>query len=143
MIGTAQDLTYDYIHLGNSTKTLLEIAEGKHPFCSKLANAKTPMILIGAETLERNDGDAIYNILKFISNNTNVINKDLGWNGFNILHKVLFILNQDGSRVGALDLGILPSKQADQKKSKVIVLLGCDDIKAQDIPKDSFVIYIV
>ena len=32
MIGTAGNLGYNYTHLGNSTKTLEQLAEGKHPF---------------------------------------------------------------------------------------------------------------
>lgn len=32
IIGSANNLGYDYTHLGNSPKTLEELAEGKHPF---------------------------------------------------------------------------------------------------------------
>ena len=38
LIGSPVDLTYDYEHLGNTTKTLLDILEGRHPFCSRIAN---------------------------------------------------------------------------------------------------------
>ena len=38
MIGSSYDLTYPYEHLGNTTKTLLDIFEGRHPFCSRIAN---------------------------------------------------------------------------------------------------------
>lgn len=38
LIGSQYDLTYNYDHLGTSTKTLVEIFEGKHPFCSRIAN---------------------------------------------------------------------------------------------------------
>lgn len=41
VIGEAVDLTYPYIHLGNSTKTLKEIAEGKHPFCAEISNVES------------------------------------------------------------------------------------------------------
>lgn len=60
------------------------------------------MILVGANALERIDGEAILSSLKKISVNSNVINKGEAWNGFNILHKEI-------SRVGALDIGINPS----------------------------------
>ncbi len=38
LIGSQHDLTYDYEHLGTTTKTLLDIYEGRHPFCSRIAN---------------------------------------------------------------------------------------------------------
>lgn len=47
-IGTPSDLTYKSVHLGNTTKVLGEIAEGKHPFFERLNKAKLPMVLIGA-----------------------------------------------------------------------------------------------
>lgn len=62
-----------------------------------------------------------------------MINKPLGWNGFNILHR-------EASRVGALDLG-LPQKALNLSKSKFIYILGCDNIRPQDIPEDAFVVY--
>lgn len=51
LIGTPADLSYKYVHLGNSTKVLSEIAEGKHPFAARLNNAKLPMVIVGANTL--------------------------------------------------------------------------------------------
>lgn len=39
VIGAPADLTYDYTHLGTTTRTLIEIAEGTHPYCAKIANA--------------------------------------------------------------------------------------------------------
>lgn len=36
IIGSATNLGYDYTHLGNSAKTLQELAEGKHPFIERL-----------------------------------------------------------------------------------------------------------
>lgn len=32
LIGSAPNLPYNYSHLGNSTTTLKELAEGRHPF---------------------------------------------------------------------------------------------------------------
>ena len=36
VVGTRVDLTYDYDHLGDSTKILADIAAGKHPFAQVL-----------------------------------------------------------------------------------------------------------
>jgi NADH dehydrogenase (ubiquinone) Fe-S protein 1 len=74
-IGTPVDLTYEYLHLGNSTKTLLEIAEGRHPFCTRLANAKLPMVIVGGKILERPDGKGILEAISTIAENSPVINK--------------------------------------------------------------------
>jgi len=136
LLGTPVELGYNYTHLGNSTKTLLEIAEGRHPICTKLANAKLPMIIVGSKTLERPDGKAILEALHTIAENTPVINRKEGWNGFNVLHS-------DGARVGALDIGISSLPNPNAKKSKFVFILGADNIRTDDIPEDAFVVYLV
>ena len=40
VIGTPSDLTYEYMHLGQSTGLLEEIASGSHPFSQRLLKAK-------------------------------------------------------------------------------------------------------
>jgi hypothetical protein len=65
VIGTPNDLTYDYMHLGSSTDLLKEIASGKHPFAERFKKAKMPMILVGSGLLERKDGE-VYNINRYI-----------------------------------------------------------------------------
>lgn len=136
VIGTPADLTYDYLHLGNSTKTLVEIAEGRHPFCGRLANAKLPMIIVGARALEREDGAGILSALNTIAANSNVVSARNKWNGLNILHKEI-------SRAGALDIGISSTKvNKSGAKPKVVFILGCDSIKTEDIPEDAFVVYV-
>ncbi len=34
VLGTPAELTYEYTHLGNNAQTLVELAEGRHPFCA-------------------------------------------------------------------------------------------------------------
>jgi len=136
LVGTANELNYNYVHLGNTAKVLEDIASGNHPFASRLKKAKLPMVLAGASVFEREDGDALYNTLKKIASTTPIISKENFWNGFNILHK-------NSSKVGALDIGINPVKPEQLKKAKVIILLGADnDLKQSDIPEDAFVVYI-
>jgi NADH dehydrogenase (ubiquinone) Fe-S protein 1 len=60
-----------------------------------------------------------------------VVHEELGWNGFNILHT-------EASRCGALDLGL---SQKPAKDPKVVFIMGCDNIREEDIPQDAFVIY--
>ena len=100
VIGPGNNLTYNYTHLGNSLKTLQELADGTHPFSERLSQAELPMIVVGSETLSRSDGKAIQNLINTIAEKTpNMVNEAEAWNGVNILHS-------EASRVGALDLGI-------------------------------------
>lgn len=134
LLGTAENLTYDYKHIGSTTQSLEALLDGSHPFADKLANADLPMILVGSATFERNDGKAIYNTILKICEKYNVVSAEKEWNGFNVLHK-------EGSRPGAMDLGISSNREALAKKPKLIYLLGADNIRVDDIPEDSFVIY--
>ena len=58
VIGAANNLQYNYRHLGNSAKTLKELADGTHPYSERLAKANLPMVIVGSETLTRSDGSA-------------------------------------------------------------------------------------
>jgi NADH dehydrogenase (ubiquinone) Fe-S protein 1 len=91
------------------------------------------MILVSSSVLERTDGAAIMNLVKQLGETTNVINKKEKWNGINILHN-------EASRVGALDLGIVPKTEI-KTKAKVVYLLGADNFRHEEIPEDAFVIY--
>lgn len=51
VIGSAPNLPYNYIHLGNSPKTLQELAEGTHPYSERLNQADIPMVMVGSQTL--------------------------------------------------------------------------------------------
>lgn len=132
-IGPANNLAYDYKHLGNSLQVLKDLADGNHPYCERIKKATLPMIIVGSETLARSDGEAIQNYINKLAEGTNLINEPEGWNGINILHS-------DASKVGTLDLGIttkLPNKDA-----KLVFLLGADNFRHEDIPSDAFVIYM-
>lgn len=134
VIGPGNNLTYPYNHLGNSLKTLQELADGTHPFSERFQKAELPMIIVGSETLSRSDGKAIQNLINSLAErNPNLINEAEAWNGINILHT-------DASKVGALDLGI--ASQTASEKAKVVFLLGADNFRHEDIPEDAYVIYM-
>ena len=59
VIGPANNMTYDYKHLGNTTQVLKDLADGTHPFIERLRKATLPMIITGTETLSRADSEAI------------------------------------------------------------------------------------
>lgn len=138
MVGTKVDLTYDYEHLGDSTKLLEDIASGKHPFAATLGKAKNPMVVVGSSALQRGDGNAIHKAVSRIAENAKV-KSGCGdnWKVLNVLHRV-------ASQVAALDVGYKAGVEyIKQNPPKVLYLLGADEgaITREDLPKDCFVIY--
>lgn len=134
VIGSAPQLSYNYTHLGNSTETLKQLAEGTHPFSDKLKGADLPMVMVSSLTLERSDGPAVMNYINMLQKDTNLLSKEDQWNGFNVLHS-------DVGRINALELGITSKKPTELPPAKVVYLLGADNFRHEEIPEDAFVIY--
>lgn len=132
-LGSSEHQTYDFEHIGNSTKTLEDILAGSHPFSARLEAAARPMLVVGAHALQRADGDAIYALLQELCRKYKVIDSEGFWNGFNILHKNM-------GTVGALELGITSHYDA-AAKPKLVYLLGADNFRPDEIPDDAFVVY--
>eukprot|EP00898_Chlorokybus_atmophyticus_P005067 jgi/Chlat1/5561/Chrsp369S05353 len=133
-IGPDLKLTYPSEHLGTDVNTLIEVAEGRHPFCTKLASAKRPMIIVGTSVMKRTDRDTVLSALHEITEHAGVVRDD--WNGYNVLHV-------SAGRVAGLDLGFLPGPQAAVTKTpvKFLYLLGADDFDLSTISDDAFVVY--
>ena len=138
VVGPKVDLTYDYEHLGDSTEALKQLAEGTHPFSKQLAAAKAPVVIVGSEALQREDGGAV---MRFTQQIGDKLRQSSGcghdWAVVNVLHRV-------ASQVAALDLGYNPGvAEVRQAKPKVLWLLGADAgaITREDLPEDCFVIY--
>ncbi|KAJ7557251.1 hypothetical protein O6H91_05G118900 [Diphasiastrum complanatum] len=134
-IGPPIDLTYDHEDLGDGTDALIQIAEGKHPFSTLLSKAQHPVVIVGAGVFERSDKDAVMAVVETIVDQAKVVRDD--WNGFNVL-----LL--EAAHAAALDLGFVPgvtAKLLSKDHLKFLYLLGADDIKPDDIPKDAFVVY--
>jgi len=138
MVGPKVDLTYDYEHLGDSTEVLKELAAGNHPFANELNSAKNPIVIVGSESLQREDGGAIMSLVQQIADNAKVKSgADPEWKVLNVLHRV-------ASQVAALDLGWKAGvAEVRAAKPKVLWLLGADAgaITREDLPEDCFVIY--
>lgn len=66
VIGSAPQLNYNYTHLGNSTETLKQLADGTHPFSARLKEADLPMVMVSSMALERSDGPAIMNHINML-----------------------------------------------------------------------------
>ncbi|MHB2169235.1 NADH-quinone oxidoreductase subunit NuoG [Alsobacter sp. R-9] len=135
-IGVPADLTYDVEMLGAGPETLAAIADGSHPFAATLKNAKRPLVIVGQGALTRPDGEAALSLAARAALAVGAV-KD-GWNGFAVLHTA-------ASRVGALDLGVVPGEggldaaaMAKAGALDVVYLLGADEI---DVAPGAFVVY--
>ena len=47
------------------------------------------MMIVGSGVFERTDGEDIYKLLMQVVKSGRFVNKDLNWNGFNVLHRVI------------------------------------------------------
>ncbi|GLK76274.1 NADH-quinone oxidoreductase [Methylopila jiangsuensis] len=137
LIGERADLTYGAEHIGAGTDSLIELVEGKHSFARVLAGASRPLILIGAGALARPDGAAVLSAAARLAQGVEA--RAEGWNGLAVLHAA-------ASRVGALDLGLVPGEGAKTAAEMaapggldVAILLGADEI---EVAPGAFVVYL-
>ena len=138
-IGNPGDLTYPYNYIGSSTSIIREIVSGSHEISEKIKKSKKPLIIMGQSALYGKVGEYVFETLKSFLFSNNFITKE--WNALNVL-------NQQASRVGAVDLGIHSVKKGqnyaffdklENNDFKFIYLLGADDINFDK--KDKFVVY--
>lgn len=115
--GLNENNTYSNISLGNSIKTLVQIAEGRHSFCKKLTKAKTPMIILGSSVQKRLDAHAITDLVNSLEKYTNVIHED--WFGINFLP-------QASGSAGSSFSGIQSSNNLKLDSKKFIFCVGLD-----------------
>jgi NADH dehydrogenase (ubiquinone) Fe-S protein 1 len=134
VIGSEMDLTYPYDHLGTGANDIDAVLKTGSEWLQKLSGAHKPMIIVGSGVLRRGDRDAVMAKVHKLAAKAGVVKDD--WSGLNILH-------DSASSVTALDVGFIPSVQAQTEKEspKVVYLLGSDDYKDEDVPADAFVIY--
>jgi NADH-quinone oxidoreductase subunit G len=140
-IGVPGDLTYPVETLGAGPETLADILANGHSFLDALKSAERPMIIVGAGAVARSDGAVVLDLARRLAIGCNVVAE--GWNGFNLLHSA-------ASRVGGLDLGMLPRAGgrdvagmlagAAAGEIEVLFLLGADEIDTSGLA-DTFVIY--
>ncbi|CDK29117.1 unnamed protein product [Kuraishia capsulata CBS 1993] len=131
-VGEKFDSTVNLNHVGEDANSLKRALNGE--VGKKLAAAKRPLIIVGSGVQEHKDSKAIYEIVsKFATAKENFLTPE--WNGFNVLQR-------DASRTGAFDIGFYTQSEAvAATKPKFVFLLGADEIKPEDIPADSFVVY--
>ncbi|KAG7191901.1 NADH dehydrogenase (ubiquinone) 78K chain precursor, 5-prime end [Scheffersomyces spartinae] len=132
-VGEEFNSTFGLEHLGTDVKALESALNGEYG--KKLAGAKKPLIIVGSGVAESKDAGSIYKaVAEFASKNSSNFAAP-EWNGVNVLQR-------EASRAGALDIGFATyNEETANTKAKFIYLLGADEVKNSEIPKDAFVIY--
>jgi NADH-quinone oxidoreductase subunit G len=134
VIGDKADLTYNYDYLGAGAETLAGLAQSK--FAESLKAAQQPLMIVGSGVFARKDGAALASLAAKTARDLGFVKDD--WNGFSVLHTA-------ASRVGALDLGLVPAAGGKtaaamaQGGVDLLILLGADEIQVAPGP---FVVYI-
>ncbi len=141
-IAPADDLGYDYDHLGTGADVLADLVAGKSTFVDTLKNAKRPMVIVGAGAAARGDGAGVLSLAAQLADQL-AGGKDPNWRVLNVLHSA-------ASRVAGLDLGLVPSadgmnvaamfKAASLGQLDVLYLLGADELDVSKLGA-AFVIY--
>ncbi|XP_046969797.1 NADH-ubiquinone oxidoreductase 75 kDa subunit, mitochondrial [Vanessa cardui] len=138
LIGPQVDLTYDYMHVGDSASVVKDLATGtsSHEVMKRLENAKRPVVILGADQLKTPEGAALLAYTQELALRLQDKLVDKEW-------KVLNVLQRTASQVAALDLGYVAGAGAQLAGARVVYLLGADaGIVTRDaLPKDCVVIY--
>ena len=142
LIGKKLDLTYKYVHLSDSIEHINDLLNNNSPFSEVLKNSKKSLIIIGNSAINYCDGKEVLNVCSEIAKKYNISNNN--FNGFNILQ-------QDISKVGAIDIGFYNQDFAqnfDQniknhinKFNPVVFLLSSDEIN-HSILEGAFIVYL-
>ena len=137
---SSHGLTYRYSYLGLDESAINVLLSAKEGFAARLAAAERPMVIIGAHVFAQAGTDLRKKLLELVEKFSIVRDN---WNGYNILHHA-------ASRVGALELGFVPSEGGQNTKGilakatageiDVLWLAGVDHYSRAQFGR-SFVIY--
>ena len=113
-IGSPDDLGYKYVHLGNSSKTINEILNGKHPFAERLKKAQNAHVVFGSDLENQIEcfDDLYHSFKKTMSENYNAT---VGY------------LNNFVGPISAREVGINFQPLNKTQKSSVILNFGNDN----------------
>jgi NADH dehydrogenase (ubiquinone) Fe-S protein 1 len=132
-VGPPADLTYGTTHLGNSTKTLKDLAAGTNEFNEVLAQASNPLIIVGLSGLSRKDAAQVKAaVAELAARVPNLVTDD--WNGLGVCHT-------SASMVGGLELGLSSCPSDDLANKDLVYLLGADEVSRDSLKADAFIVY--
>ncbi|WFC98561.1 hypothetical protein MYAM1_001291 [Malassezia yamatoensis] len=133
LIGEPVDLTYEYDHLGTDLKAVEDLANGRGSGAERLKSAQKPLVIVGSGVADHPDGAAVMkNVAKLLQSNKEKF-LTAEWNGYNFLQRAASrVASRDIGFTGRLDMQDIP---------KFVYLLNADDITADRIPQDAFVVY--
>ncbi len=121
ILGPNSDLTYPVIYLGNNTKYLIQIVEGRHPICKVLSKASNPQIFIGTSTLETTS-----NIFNLLAKWVNPIN--------------INTINQFPTNIIDLEYNLANNRKLNKCRKQLLYILNHDDVIINK-NKTDFIIY--
>jgi len=133
-IGLCENLTYKNDSIGNSLKTLIDIAEGKHSFCQKLVKAKTPFLIIGSSVKKRLDSKSVSYLINNLTEHINICDED--WFGVNFLPL-------SSNAVSKNFIGINTQNKLKLSNKKFIYCVGLDSYDLLQNTKFDSIPYIV
>lgn len=129
-VGQPLNLTFPIEQAGLTAASIVDIAEGRHPICAKLASAEKPVIIVGSQVFEREDGRTLAGAIESIAESCGALRQygpdgELTWNGVNVVHN-------SANDCGHLELGrTVPFDESPQDPADVLFLLGVNE---QDLP---------
>ncbi|GAB7353421.1 hypothetical protein MBLNU459_g3892t1 [Dothideomycetes sp. NU459] len=133
VVGEDFESTFEYEKLGANANDLKTALSGE--FGKKLAKAERPMIIVGSSAVEHPDAKSIYETVGSFVEKNKANFQTPEWNGYNVLQRT-------AARTAAYEVGWTVSNPATAAVTpKLVWLLGADEVTAEDIPKDAFVIY--
>lgn len=139
VIGTDAELTYKTQHLGNDVQAIQDLIEGKSEFSKILANSKKPLLIVGSDAINSDQGAQILDLIKSLIVKYNINSAE--WQGYNFLSKTTGLIN-------GLELGFDGGKtseiinQVESGKTKLLFLLGADDNIEIEKKGDCKIVYI-
>lgn len=142
------EFLFPFTSLGNDKESLERLLTQDNKVTSTLKKAKFPLLILMDEVLCHERGHYIQGLCHQIVDQLGFMKRDpkeaLTWNGFNVV-------SQAASRVGGLDMGIVPGKEgmptkeiiaaAENGAINTLLLMGADEITVQP-HQNCFVIYM-
>ncbi len=139
LVGEEVDLTYPYVHLGDSPKDIEKLVK---EYAGKVKSER-PMMIVGSSVFRRDDSLAIQAMLQKAAEDLGIVKKD--WNGYNVLQNA-------ASRVGGIEIDFLPQQGGKgfaeimsgtkDGSIKALFLLGADEFNARvNVGWKTFVVY--